>query len=146
MAFGISAYRSRKGLCDQERAFLDQLKGNNGDRATWAAYADWLSEHDRPLESAEAKLKAGRYRVYYSLVHRYTGFRSCTCGNLRTLLRKISSQNAYDREKQEWVHAPPEDWDIEVRLEPVIQADVFRINAVKALEQSEGARYKHTSR
>lgn len=59
----------------EEAAFVGAI--NSATRAdedlARRAYADWLAEHDRPIEAAEQRAYAGDLGMYYRLYHTPTG-------------------------------------------------------------------------
>jgi uncharacterized protein (TIGR02996 family) len=57
----------------EEAGFLVALEKDSKDKATRAAYADWLDEHDRAYEAAVQRDKAGLSEVWYKVRRKTDG-------------------------------------------------------------------------
>jgi uncharacterized protein (TIGR02996 family) len=56
-----------------EAGFIASIEADPNDTTARAAYADWLDEHDRPIEAAEQRDAAGLTEVQYKLRRKSDG-------------------------------------------------------------------------
>jgi uncharacterized protein (TIGR02996 family) len=57
----------------EEAGFITAIEKNPNDATTHLAYADWLDEHDRPIEAAEQRDKGGVSELYYRVRRKSDG-------------------------------------------------------------------------
>jgi uncharacterized protein (TIGR02996 family) len=73
MAKGKSKPAEVKAAPADEDGFRAFIEANPNDGTARAAYADWLDEHDRPIEAAEQRDAAGISEVQYKLRRKSDG-------------------------------------------------------------------------